>query len=66
MNKRLIQLFTDGAIAYPAIIKELDCKHKKFNFHKMQNFTNKIRATLRGLNNKIKSNKDKIEKMKIE
>ena len=55
-------IVTDGAIAYPTIIKELDCNHKKCNFHKMQNFTNKIRATLRGLNNKIKSNKDKIEK----
>ena len=55
-------IVTDGAIAYPAIIEELKCNHKKCNFHKMQNFMNKIKGTLRGLNNKIKSNKDKIEK----
>ena len=32
----------------------------------MQNFMNKIKGTLRGLNNKIKSNKDKIEKNKTQ
>lgn len=47
---------------YPVIITELGCNHKKFNFHKMQNFMNKIKGTLCGLKNKIKSNKDKIEK----
>jgi len=55
-------IVTDGEISYPAIIEELNCNHKKCNFHKMQNFMNKIKGTLRGLNNKIKSNKDKIEK----
>ncbi len=55
-------IVTDGAISYPAIIKELGCNHKKCNFHKMQNFMNKTRSTLRGLNNKIKYNEDKIEK----
>ena len=50
-------ILTDGAIAYPTIIKELKCNHKKCNFHKMQNFMNKIKGTLRGLKNKIKSNK---------
>ena len=55
-------IITDGAIAYPSIIKELGCNHKKCNFHKMQNFMNKIKSTLRGLKNKIKYNKEKIEK----
>ena len=55
-------IITDGAIAYPSIIKELRCNHKKCNFHKMQNFMNKIKSTLRGLKNKIKYNKEKIEK----
>ena len=55
-------IVTDGAISYPAIIKELGCNHKKCNFHKMQNFMNKIKGTLRGFKNKIKSNEDKIEK----
>ena len=55
-------IVTDGAISYPAIVAELGCNHKKCNFHKMQNFINKIKGTKRGLNNKIKSNKDKIEK----
>ena len=55
-------IVTDGAISYPAIIAELGCNHKKCNFHKMQNFMNKIKSTKRGLNNKIKSNKEKIEK----
>ena len=60
-------IITDGAIAYPSIIKELGCNHKKCNFHKMQNFMNKIKSTLRGLNNKIKYNKEKNrKKMKIE
>ena len=34
-------IVTDGAIAYPSIIEELDCNHKK-----MQNFINKIKSTL--------------------
>ena len=53
-------IVTDGTISYTTIIKELDCNHKKCNFHKMQNFMNKIKSTTRRLKNKIKSNKDKI------
>ena len=41
-------IVTDGAITYPTIIKELGCNHKKYNFHKMQNFMNNIKSTLRG------------------
>ena len=53
-------IVTDGFIPYPKILEELEIEHKKCNFHKMQNFINQIKGTIRGLKNKkIKENEEK-------
>ena len=66
-------IITDGDRKYPEIIENLQCKHKKCNFHKMQNLLNKTKGSVKHLKikkrnkeNQIEKNNEKIEKEKKE
>lgn len=70
-ENRINTIVTDGFRIYPDIIKELDCQHKKCNFHKMQNFINIIKNNInyfkrriKNLEIKIKEKEEKINEIK--
>ena len=64
-------LVTDGSNKYPQIAKDLGLKHELCNFHKMQNYIDKIKRIHNNmkrkrtrLENKIETNTAKIEEIK--
>ena len=64
-------LVTDGSNKYPQIAEDLGLKHKLCNFHKMQNYIDKIKRTHNNmkrkrtrLEKKIETNTAKIEEIK--
>ena len=67
----IITLVTDGSNKYPKVTKDLGLKHKLCNFHKMQNYIDKIKRTHNTmkskrtrLKKKIETNTGKIEEIK--
>lgn len=62
---KITTIVTDGSNRYPSIAEELGLKHKLCNFHKMQNYIDKIKNKYNGLKRKYKNRKDKLkEKLK--
>ena len=58
---KITTIITDGSNRYPSITEKLRLKHKLFNFHKMQNYIDKIKTKYNGLKRKKKNRECKLE-----